>query len=112
MKNKHFGSTFESFLEEDGILEEVNAAAVKAVIAQNLKLYMETHNITQTKMASMLKTSRAALVRLLDPDNYSVTLLTVNRAATILGKKININFSDVAQPATDNVKSSKGSKKK
>ncbi|MFA5998737.1 MAG: hypothetical protein WC747_01815 [Candidatus Babeliales bacterium] len=59
---------------------------------------MEKHNITQTKMALMLKTSRASLVRLLDPNNYSVTLLTVNRAASILGKKININLVDITEP--------------
>jgi len=105
-KNKHIGSSFESFLEEDGILEEVNAAAIKTVIAQNLKLHMEKNKITQTKMALMLKTSRAAVVRLLDPENYSVTLLTVNRAASILGKKININFVDINKP-TDNIKKQK-----
>ena len=78
-KNKHIGSSFESFLEEEGILEEVNAAVIKSVIAQNLKSHMEKHGISQTEMAKLLGTSRSALQRLLDPENYSVTLLTVNK---------------------------------
>lgn len=90
--NKHIGSSFESFLEEAGILEEVNAAAVKAVIARNLKEYMSREQITQTAMAKELGTSRSGLHRLLDPENTSVTLLTLNRAATVLGKKIEINL--------------------
>jgi len=92
--NKHRGPSFDEFLEEDGILEEVNAAALKKIIAYHLKLHMEKYGITQTEMAKLLKTSRPAVKRLLDPNNYSVTLLTFNRAASLLGKKININFVD------------------
>ena len=92
INKKHIGSTFESFLDEDGILEEVNAAAVKAVLTRHLKEYMAKNNITKTKMAELLKTSRSALLRLLDPENYSVTLLTLNRAASVIGKKVNINL--------------------
>lgn len=91
-KNKHLGSSFESFLEEEGILEEVNAAAIKSVIARNLKEYMGKEQITQTDMAKQLGTSRSGLQRLLDPKNTSVTLLTLNRAATLLGKKIEISL--------------------
>ena len=89
-KNKHIGSSFESFLEEEGIFEEVNAAAIKAVIARNLQEYMKKNDITQTDMAKQLGTSRSGLQRLLDPENTSVTLLTLNKAATVLGKKIEI----------------------
>lgn len=96
-KNKHVGSNFDSFLEEEGILEEVNVAAIKAIIAQHLQDYMKKKHITQTQMAKLLKTSRSSLQRLLDPENYSVTLLTLNRAATILGKKINMNLVAVHQ---------------
>lgn len=99
-KNKHIGSSFESFLEEEGILEEVNAAVIKSIIAENLKLHMEKYGITQTEMAKLLHTSRSALQRLLDPQNFSVTLLTVNRAASVLGKRININLVDI--PKLDN----------
>ena len=91
-KNKHIGSSFESFLEEEGILEEVNAAAIKAVIAHHLQQYMEKERITQTGMAKQLGTSRTGLKRLLDPQNNSVTLLTLNRAATVLGKRIEISL--------------------
>ncbi len=98
MKNKkHVGSTFESFLEEQGILEEVNVAAIKTVIAQNLKKYMIEMDLTQTEMAKKLQTSRTGLQRLLDPENYSVTLLTLNRAANVLGKKVTMNLITVAK---------------
>ena len=79
-------------LQSEGILEEVNVAAVKAVISRNLKEYMVKQDITQTEMAKQLKTSRSSLQRLLDPENYSVTLLTLDRAAMVLGKKVTINL--------------------
>ena len=93
MKNKkHIGSSFDDFLEEEGILEEVNVAAIKSVIAQSLQQHMDAKSITQTAMAKELKTSRAGLQRLLDPENYSVTLLTLNRAASVIGKKFTMNL--------------------
>ena len=108
MKNKkHIGTSFESFLEEARILEDVNNAAVKSVIAQNLKSHMEENNITHTKMAVMLETSRAGLERLLDPENYSVTLKTFNRAATILGKRVNISLVDTAKSTLKSIKAKK-----
>ncbi len=91
-KNKHLGSSFEDWLEEEGLLEEVNALAIKSIIARNLQEYMGKENITQMAMAKKLGTSRSALLRLLDPQNTSITLLTLNRAATVLGKKIEINL--------------------
>ncbi len=105
--NKHIGSNFDNFLEQEGILEEVNVAAVKAVIARNLKEHMKRKAITQTKMAEQLKTSRSGLQRLLDPNNYSVTLLSLNRAASVLGKKVNMNFVDNSKPKQTVRKSSK-----
>lgn len=92
-RNKHIGSSFENFLEDVGILEEVNAAAIKSVIARHLQEYMEKMNLTQTEMAKQLGTSRSGLKRLLDPENCSVTLLTLNKAATLIGKKLEINLS-------------------
>ena len=98
IKNKkHVGSTFESFLEEAGIFEEVNVAAIKVVIAESLKNYMVEMDMTQTEMAKKLQTSRTGLQRLLDPNNYSVTLLTLNRAATVLGKKVSMNLVTVSK---------------
>ena len=96
-KNKHIGSSFESFLEEEGILEEINVAAIKAVIARNIKEYMRKMKLTQTEMAAKLKTSRSGLQRLLDPENYSVTLLTLNRAASVLGKKVNMSLVSIRE---------------
>lgn len=104
---KHIGSSFGNFLEEEGIFEEVNVAALKAVIARNLKEYMEKNAITQTKMAKQLETSRSGLQRLLDPDNYSVTLLSLNRAASVLGKKVNINLVSASKQKATLRKSSK-----
>ena len=105
MKNiKHIGSSFEDFLEEEGILEEINVAAIKAVIAQSLQQHMNEKLITQTAMAKQLKTSRAGLQRLLDPENYSVTLLTLNRAASVLGKKVNMNLVTVSNSQQTHVK--------
>jgi antitoxin HicB len=108
MKNrKHVGSSFESFLEEEGIFEEVNVAAIKAVIANNLKKYIKRTAITKTEIAKELKTSRAGLERLLDPENYSVTLLVLNRAAKILGKKVDISLINAHKPRNVTVKSKK-----
>ena len=89
---KSIGSSFDTFLEQESILEEVNDTAVKVVLGRNLKEYMKKNAITQTKMAELLGTSRTGLQRLLDPDNYSVNLLTLYRAASVLGKKINMNL--------------------
>ncbi len=68
-KNKHIGSDFDTFLENEGILEEAQIAAIKQVIAYHLKQEMIENNITQKEMALRLKTSRTALKRLLDPHN-------------------------------------------
>lgn len=92
-KNKHIGSSFDEFLMEEGILEEVEAAAIKAVIAYQLKQEMKKKNITNNEMAKQLKTSRSALLRLLDPKNPSVTLLTLSRAAQAVGRQLTITLS-------------------
>lgn len=91
-KISHQGSTFESFLKEQGIFEEVKAAAIKQVIALRVQREMERNNLSQTEMAKRMGTSRAALKRLLDPDNISITLLTLNKAAAALGKDLKISF--------------------
>lgn len=89
---KNIGSNVEDFFKDEGIQEEVNVAAVKAIIARNLKEHIKKYAITRTDLAKQLKTSRSGLERLLDPENYSVTLLTLNRVASVLGKKVNINL--------------------
>jgi antitoxin HicB len=90
--NKHIGSSFDDFLEEEGILEEVELVAIKRVIAYQMETLMKEQNLTQTEMAARMSTSRAALKRLLDPANPAVTLQTLQRAATVLGKRLRIEL--------------------
>lgn len=90
MKNSHIGSDFDSFLKEDGVFDEVNDVAIKRVIAYQLEQEMKAQNITKTKMAELMNTSRAVVNRLLNPDNSSLTLHTLETATRALGKKLNI----------------------
>ncbi len=90
----HSGSSFESFLEEEGIREEVEAAAIKRVLAWQLQQAMQQRKLTKKSMANQLHTSRSQLDRLLDPNNVSVSLDTMARAAQVLGKSLEIRFRD------------------
>jgi hypothetical protein len=90
----HSGSTFDSFLEEEGIKREVEAVAVKRVLAWQLERAMQTQHKTKRAMARELRTSRSQLDRLLDPTNISVSLDTITRAAKALGKSVTIRISD------------------
>jgi len=92
MSNKYIGSDFSEFLEEDGIYEEVNDIAIKRVIAYQLAQEMKAQKVTRTKMAEMMKTSRAVVNRLLNPDNSSLTLHTLESATNALGKRLNISI--------------------
>jgi antitoxin HicB len=93
MNNANIGSDFDSFLDEQGLLQEVDQAAVKRVLAMQIQALMKENKLTKTEMASRLQTSRAALDRLLDPENESVTLLTMNKAAKILGRQLHLSIS-------------------
>ena len=88
MKNDSIGSSFNDFLNEEGICEEVEAGAIKKIIAYQLKAALEKEHLSKTALAARLDTSRAALNRLLDPENESITLLTLKKAANVLGKKL------------------------
>jgi antitoxin HicB len=88
------GSTFDSFLEEEGIREEVEAVAIKRVLAWQFERAMQEQQKTKRAMARQLQTSRSQLDRLLDPENSSVTLDTITRAAQALGKRIIIRLAD------------------
>jgi len=92
MKAEHLGSDFDDFLAEEGLLAEVETVAVKRVIAYQLAMFMQEGNLTKTSLARRMHTSRAALDRLLDPNNESVTLQTIERAALALGKRLRIEF--------------------
>jgi len=91
----HSGSSFDSFLEQEGIREEVEAVAIKRVLAWQLEQAMQKQQKTKQAMARQLHTSRSQLDRLLDPRNVSVTLDTITRAARALGKRVIIRVADV-----------------
>jgi hypothetical protein len=90
--SKHIGSDFNEFLESEGVLEEVMAIAVKRVIAWQIEKEMKAQNLTKTAMAAKMNTSRAALNRLLDENDTSLTLTTMAGAASVLGKRLSINL--------------------
>lgn len=92
MKRKNIGSSFDDFLREDGTYEEVTAAAVKRVLARQLEAAMTEKEISKTEMARRMNTSRAALNRLLDPDNEAVTLETLQRAAEAVGRHVRLEL--------------------
>ena len=91
---EHTGSTFDSFLEEAGIREEVEAVAVKRVISWQLAEAMRKKRTTKQALAKELRTSRSQLDRLLDPENTAVSLDTISRAAKALGKRLIIRIAD------------------
>jgi predicted thioesterase len=91
-KNKHMGSSLESFLEEEGILEEARALVIKETLAWQVQQAMLKENITKVEMAKRMRTSRAALDRLLDPGNASVTLQTLTRAASAIGRGLRVEL--------------------
>jgi antitoxin HicB len=91
-RNPRLGSTFESWLDEAGIREEVTTAAVKAVLAAQLAAEMKKKRITKKKMAELMKTSRAQVDRVLDPDNGSATLDTLMRAARVVGRELQMRL--------------------
>jgi antitoxin HicB len=89
-KIDHTGSSFDDFLREDGMLEEAEALAIKRVIAWQLQQAMQRKRISKKAMAKRLRTSRSQLDRLLDPAYAGVTLGTLSRAATALGKRLKV----------------------
>lgn len=92
-KNPHVGSSFDDYLAEEGILAEAESVAIKRVIAYQISQLMEDEGISKTEMARRMKTSRSSLERLLDPENDSVTLQTLEHAAQALGKRLRIEFA-------------------
>jgi DNA-binding Xre family transcriptional regulator len=91
---EHTGSTFDTFLEQEGIREEVEAVAVKRVISWQLAEAMRKKKKTKQALAKELRTSRSQLDRLLDPQNVAVSLDTITRAARALGKRLIIRIAD------------------
>ena len=93
MSNRtHRGSDFRDFLKEQNVLEEVEARALKQVISLQLLKLLDQKSLTKAAMARRMRTSRAALDRLLDATNTSVTLATLGKAARALGRKVKIEL--------------------
>ena len=86
------GSTLDDLLEEDGLLGEATAVAIKRVLAWQVSQAMEREGMSKAEMARRMQTSRSSLNRLLDPENASVTLGTIDRAASVLGKRLRIEL--------------------
>lgn len=93
MKNKHLGSSFDNFLEEEGLRADTEAAAIKRVLAYQIEVEMKRANLSKSALAERMHTSRSALDRLLDPANVSVTLQTLERVAFALGKNLKIEMA-------------------
>ena len=91
MSEKHMGSSIDDFLQEEGIFEEAQVQAVKEVVAWQLGEAMRTKKISKARMATLLKTSRTQVNRLLDPQN-DITLSSLQRAAAIVGLRVTIQL--------------------
>ena len=92
-QSPHIGSSFDDFLAEDALLEEVSAVAIKRVVAWQIAQEMKAQGLTKTALAEKMDTSRAALNRLLDETDTSLTLTTLTGAAKALGKNLRIEFA-------------------
>jgi predicted XRE-type DNA-binding protein len=91
MSKKNMGSSIDDFLKEEGILEEAQAQAVKEVVAWQLAQAMKENKISKNKMATLLKTSRTQVDRILDPKN-DITLGSLQRAAAMVGRRVTIEL--------------------
>jgi DNA-binding Xre family transcriptional regulator len=92
MKKKNIGSTFDSWLSEEGIREEVTATSIKRVLARQVEAAMKERKLSKAEMARRMQTSRAALDRLLDPDYDAVTLSTLRKAAMAVGRELRLEL--------------------
>ena len=91
MSKQHMGSSIDAFLQEEGLFEEAQAQAIKEVVAWQLAEAMKKKKISKNKMAKLLKTSRTQVDRLLNPKN-DITLGSLQRAAAIVGRRVNIEL--------------------
>lgn len=93
MNNKHIGSSLDDFLAEEGLLEDATASAMKRVIAWQIEQEMKEQKLTKTALAAKMHTSRAALNRLLDASDTSMTLSTLASVAAALGKHLRVELT-------------------
>ncbi len=99
MSKQNIGSNFDDFLAEEGLLQETTAVAVKRYIAYQLLQKMEAEKLSKSEMAKRMATSRSALDRLLDPENTSVTLQTLQSAAHAIGGRLKVELDFHANAA-------------
>ncbi len=92
-RNRHHGSSIDDFLEQEGVLKEFQAVAIKEVIAWQIENAMKEKKLSKNKMAALMHTSRAQLDRLLDPEQGNITIETLQRAADVLGRSLRIELS-------------------
>lgn len=90
--NPHRGSTLDSFLEEEGVLAEFRLKAIKEVIAWQLAEAMREQGLSKSRLATMMKTSRTQVMRLLDPNDGNVTIETLQRAAQVVGRRVEVQL--------------------
>jgi antitoxin HicB len=97
MKSKHMGSTFSSFLDEEGIREEVDLLAKKKILTDQILAKMERDHVTKTELASRMKTSRTVVNRLLDPNDTSFTFGTLAKASQALDLELLVSLETKAK---------------
>ena len=97
-RNPHSGSNFDDFLKDEGVFEEVQAKALKRALAEQIEESMQAANISKVRMAELMSTSRSQLDRVLDPDNVSVQLDTLMKAARAVGKTVEITIRKAKKP--------------
>lgn len=90
--NRHRGSALDSFLEEEGVLAEFQAKAIKEVIAWQLAEAMREQGLSKNRLATMMHTSRTQVSRLLDPNDGNVTIETLQRAAQLVGRRVELQL--------------------
>ena len=95
--NEHLGSAFDDFLAEEGELEAATEVATKRVLAWELARLMESQRLSKAELARRMRTSRSSLDRLLDPDHEGVTLVTLQKAARVMGRRVEIRLVDAPE---------------
>ena len=100
-RNKHIGSAFDDFLEEEGLLEETTAVALKRVVAWQLEQKMKERAVTKSSLAERMETSRAQIDRLLDHDNPAMTLESLASAAKALDQVVKIELLPIPRKAAE-----------